>query len=106
VGSVVELLGAKIIPSVKSGTVTAGAGHVAEPGEIELHGPRLIFITEPQSDGRILQVNLQTGDIGFSSGERPIEIYSEWTIQDGDRTLHEHKPTPTNLAESVVVTIG
>jgi hypothetical protein len=105
VGDVVALAGAKIVPSTKSGTITPGKGNIAQPGEIELYDRRLIFVTKPP-DGTIYRVDLQSGDIGFSSGVAPTEIYSEWSIQDGTGTLHEHKPTPPDPAESVVVAVG
>jgi hypothetical protein len=81
-GDVVELAGAKIVPSTKPGSVTPRKLHIGEPGEIELYGRRLLFVTKPQGDRLIRRVDLQSGDIGFSSGA-PVEIYSEWSIQDG-----------------------
>jgi hypothetical protein len=106
VGDVVELAGARIIPSTKSSTVTPGKGHYAQPGEIELHSGRLLFVTKPQSDGLARRVDLQSGDIGFSNGLTPVEIYSEWSIQDGTETVYEHKPTPPDPAESIMVAVA
>ncbi len=45
VGDLIALAGAKIVPSIKPGTVAPGKGHFAQPGEIELHGDRLFFVT-------------------------------------------------------------
>jgi hypothetical protein len=91
----------------ESGTVTPGKGNFAQPGEFELHGSRLLFVTKPHGDDRITyRVDLQSGDIGRSTGAAPVEIYSEWSIQDGAETLHEHKPTPPDPSESVVVAVG
>jgi hypothetical protein len=107
VGDVVALAGAKIVPSSEPGTVTPGKGNFAQPSEIELHGSRLLFVTKPHGDDRMTyRVDLQSGDIGRSSGAAPVEIYSEWSIQDGAETLYEHKPTPPDPAESVVVAVG
>ncbi len=106
VGDVIALAGAKIVPSIKPGTVAPGKGHFAQPGEIELHGDRLFFVTPPHADsGIIFRVDLQSGDIGRASGAMPVEIYSEWSIQDGAETIHEHKATPADLAGSVVVAV-
>jgi hypothetical protein len=104
VGDVVELAGAKIVLSTKPGTVTGGKLHIGEPGDIELHGGRLIFVTKPQGDGLVRRVDLQSGDVGFATGAA-VEIYSEWSIQDGAETLHQHKPTPPSPAETVVVIV-
>jgi hypothetical protein len=107
VGDVVPLAQAKIVPSTKPGTVTPGKGNFAQPGEIELHGGRLLFVTRPHGDDRITyRVDLQSGDISRSSPVAPVEIYSEWTIQDATATLHEHKPTPPEPTESVLIAVG
>jgi hypothetical protein len=105
VGDVVELAGAKIVPSTKPGTVFPGRHHFGEPGEIELHGSRLIFVTKPQGDGLARRIDLKSGDIGLSGGVPPVEIYSEWSIQDGLETLHEHKPNAPDPTELFVVTV-
>jgi hypothetical protein len=87
---------------------SAGAGNFAQPGEIELHGNELIFVTQPHGDQRITyRVNLKSGDIGRSSGTAPVEIYSEWSIQDGIETLHQRKAAVTDdKAGSIVVAVG
>lgn len=94
VGDVVALAGVKIIPSTQPNVITQGKGNFAEPGEIELHGNQLLFVTKPHGDDRITyRVDVQTGDIDRSSGAAPVEIYSEWSIQDAGQTLYEHKLT-------------
>jgi hypothetical protein len=106
VGDVVELSGAKIVPSTKHGTMTPGAGHIAEPGEIELLGSRLIFVTKPQGNGLISRVDIQSGAIGRASDQVPVEIYSEWAVVRDGETLHEHKPPTLNdPAESITVIV-
>jgi hypothetical protein len=103
-GNVVELAGAKIIPSLKPATATPGVNHFAEPGEIELRQGGLIFVTKPQA-GAILRVDIQTGAIGTASGAVPAESYSEWSvIRDGAETLYEHKPSPPDPTESATIT--
>jgi hypothetical protein len=105
VGEVVELVSSKVTPSTAPGTVTPGKGYITQPGEIELHGSRLLFVTKPHGDDRITyRVDVQSGDIVRSSGT-PLEIYSEWSIQNGTETLHEHKPTSPDPAAPVTVTI-
>jgi hypothetical protein len=42
--------------------------------------------------GSLLSENAQTS-VG-PVGAPPVEIYSEWSIQDGGQTLYEHKLTP------------
>jgi len=105
VGDVVPLARAKIVPSTKPGT--PGKGNFARSGEIELRGGRLLFVTQPHGDERITyRVDLQSGNMSRSSPVAPVEIYSEWTIQDDAATLHEHKRTPPEPTESVVVAVG
>jgi hypothetical protein len=108
VGDVIALPDAKIIPSSRPDANSAGAGNFAQPGEIELHGNELIFVTQPHGDQRITyRVNLKSGDIGRSSGTAPVEIYSEWSIQDGIETLHQRKAAVTDdKAGSIVVAVG
>jgi hypothetical protein len=87
--------------------VALGKGHFAQPGEIELHGGCLFFVTQPHADsGIIFRVDLQSGDIGRASGAAPVEIYSEWSIQDGTETIHEHKVMSADPAGSVVVAVA
>jgi hypothetical protein len=105
---VVELHEVRIVPSTRPGSVTPGAGHFATPGEIELHGDGLIFVTTPQA-GTPLRVDVKSGTIGRSTGERPTEIYSEWSVVratgDKSETLYEHKPSPPDDTGSIVVTL-
>jgi hypothetical protein len=107
VGDVIALVGAKIVPSSDPTMVAPGKGNYAEPGEIELHGNQLLFVTQPHDDNRMIyRVDLQSGDIGRSSGLAPVEIYSQWSIQDGaGETIHEHEPTPPGRVESMVVAV-
>ena len=66
----------------------------------------MFFVTQPHADsGIIFRVDLQSGDVGRASGAAPVEIYSEWSIQDGAETIHEHKATPANPAGSVAVVV-
>jgi hypothetical protein len=105
---VVELHGVSILPSTRPGSVTPGAGHFATPGEIELHGGGLIFVTTPQG-GTLLRVDVKSGTIGRATGERSTEIYSEWSVvrAKGDKTekLYEHRPLPPDDSGSIVVTL-
>jgi hypothetical protein len=107
VGDVIPLAGAKIVPSTKPGTVAPGKGHFAQAGELELHGGRLFYVTVPHAEeGIIFRVDLQSGDIGRSSGLAPVEIYSQWSILDGaGETVHEHAPAPPDRTESIVVAV-
>jgi hypothetical protein len=90
---VVQLSGVRVIPSKKPGSMSPGEGNFAEPGEIELRGRYLIFVA--RRDSSVYRVNLQSGEIGHPTGERPAEIYSEWSLvqTDGNRTetLYEHQ---------------
>jgi hypothetical protein len=104
VEDVIQLAGVKVIPSTKPESMTPGRGHIAEPGEIELHGRDLIFVTNVSygSGGspKIFRVNLQSGEISDASGAAPTEIYSEWSLvrTDGNRTetLYAHEqPRPS-----------
>jgi hypothetical protein len=108
VGDVMPLKDAKIVPSNKPDAVFPGAGRFAKPGEIELHGNELIFITQPQADQQIIyRVNLKSGDIGRSTGIAPVEIYSEWSIQDGGEALYQHQAAMADdEAGSIVVAVG
>jgi hypothetical protein len=103
--AVVELNGVTLAPSIAPESVTAGAGNFAQPGEIELHDGNLIFVTTPQ-DRSPMRVNLKSGTIGYSTGKRPAEIYSAWSIvrKHGEQleTLYEHKPMP---AEPIIVQV-
>lgn len=105
---VVELHDVSIVPSTRPGSVTPGAGHFGTPGEIELYGGGLIFVTTPQG-GTPLRVDVKSGTIGRATGERPTEIYSEWSVvrATGDRTetLYQHKPLPPDDSGSIVVTL-
>jgi hypothetical protein len=105
---VVELHGVSIVPSRRPGSVTPGAGHFAAPGEIELCGGGLTLVTTPQG-GTLLRIDVTSGTIGRATGERPMEIYSEWSVArttgNKTETLYEHKPLPPDDSGSIVVTL-
>ena len=104
VGGVVELADATIVPSTTPGSVTPGANHFAEPGEIELHSGRLFFVSTPHGNGLKYRIDLQSGETTRASGTAPIEIYSEWSVIRDEKVLYEHKPSPQD-AGSVTVTV-
>jgi TIR domain len=83
VEDVIRLAGVKVIPSTKQGAImTPGAGNFAEHGEIELHGDNLIFVASRR--GSPFRVNLQSGEIGRSTGVRPKSIRNgRWYVQKG-----------------------
>ena len=100
VGDAVLLGGAKILPSARPESVTAGKNNIAEPGEIELRGAGLHFITLPhgKSMGKVYRVNINSGAIALSGEAAPVEIYSCWSITRGDETIYEHRPAPKQSA--------
>jgi hypothetical protein len=103
VGNVVEAE-VKIVPSTKPGTVTPGAGNIAEPAEIEVRNGGLIFVTKRQ-DGIKLQVDIGSGAMAKHDAAPSFEIYSEWSLSGADgETLYEHKPAPAE-GESIVVEV-
>jgi hypothetical protein len=86
-----------VVPSPRPETTTPGAQNIAEPGEIELRGSDLVFVTQKQGDSSVMRVNLRSGEISHATGARPVEIYSEWSLVriDGQtETLYEHKRRP------------
>jgi hypothetical protein len=107
--SIIELPNVTIVPSTKVGTVTPGASNFAVQGEIERHGEDLIFVTRPQGETIHCRVNLETGATAFASGERPIEIYSEWSVVQANgvavEVLYCHVPTPDSGGDTVTITL-
>jgi hypothetical protein len=102
VGPVIELNGVKIIPSTKPGSVTQGAGNFAQPGEIELRGHHLIFVSTIQGDSSLMRVNLSPEKLdlpiarrskfiqnGHSFGQIGTELrrYTHTVMMTGIRTV-------------------
>jgi hypothetical protein len=101
---VVELPNVSVMPSTEADSVMAGAGNIAQPGELELQNGDLILVATQQGGNPFYRVNLKTGDIGFSSG-RPTEIYSRWSLADGDHILYEREPAQPDPDSSFIVEI-
>jgi hypothetical protein len=75
VGDVIALPDAKIIPSSRPDANSAGAGNFAQPGEIELHGNELIFVTQPHGDQRITyRVNLKSVTSAVQAAPRRLKF--------------------------------
>jgi hypothetical protein len=99
VEQVIQIPGVNVDPSMQRGTA-GGRGNIAQVGEIELRERNLFFVARQASrtgSDTYYRVNLQSGEIELSSGARPHEIYSEWSLvrTDGQtETLYEHKRRP------------
>jgi hypothetical protein len=100
--NVVPLDNVRIDPSRSPGSITPGEGHFALPGEVEIRGGGLLFITHEQG-GLRWRVDVQAGNIDLSHRPRPVEIYSEWSlVQTDGKVLYQHKPA---IEDHVIVQI-